>query len=190
MAKFRHIVAERITHVLDFVYKPFAAIVPAELFRYGVCGASNVVLDWVLYFLCYNFVVGHELVDLGILTLTPHVATLLIVYPITLATGFYLAKYVTFTRSDIDSRVQAVRYVMVSVANLLINYFGLKLFVEVFGVWPTIAKVGVTLIATAFSFFGQKYFTFVRRSVKPILGPENDDDEEDADYRYVDLFRF
>lgn len=181
-----------IIRLLDWIYKPIARFVPvpAELFRYAVCGGANVLLDWFLYFLVYNFVVGHDLVHVWFLTLTPHVATLFIVYPVTLATGFYLAKYVTFTHSNIQSHVQAVRYVMVSVANLMINYFGLKLFVEVFGMWPTVAKIGVTLLATAFSFFGQKYFTFVRQQIRPIIGPENDDDEEDMDYRYEDLFRF
>ena len=37
-----------------------------QLFRYAACGGGNLVLDWVLYFLIYNFVIGHELVYISL----------------------------------------------------------------------------------------------------------------------------
>ena len=72
-----------------------------QVVRYAICGGGNMVFDWVLYFLLYNFVVGHEIVKLSIinyqLSITPHIATLCIVFPITLLSGFALQKYITFT---------------------------------------------------------------------------------------------
>jgi putative flippase GtrA len=86
--------------------------------------------------------------------------TLLIVFPITLLTGFWLNKYVTFTQSSLRGYKQLWRYILIVAVNLLVNYFGLKLFVEVCGIYPTPSKMIITIITVAISFFGQKYFTF------------------------------
>lgn len=124
------------------------------------------VLDWVLYFLTYNFVVGHELVYLTIpfsadtLCLTPHIMALCIVFPITLLTGFWLNRHVTFTQSTLRGRRQLVRYIVIVIINLLINYFGLKLCVEIWSWYPTPSKMFITFITIIVSFFGQKYFSF------------------------------
>ena len=143
-------------------------MVPEEMFRYAACGGGNMVLDWLLYFLIYNFVIGHDLVYFQLSTinyqlcLTPHIATLCIVFPITLLTGFWLNKYVTFTQSTLHGARQLVRYVLIVAVNLLINYVGLKLCVEVLGWYPTPSKVVITLITVLVSFFGQKYYSFRR----------------------------
>ena len=55
-------IAQIITKIIDFFYVPFRKIMPEQVFRYGACGGGNMVLDWVLYFLIYNFVIVHELV--------------------------------------------------------------------------------------------------------------------------------
>ena len=161
--------AKILTKIIDFFYTPFRKIMPEQIFRYAACGGGNMVLDWVLYFLIYNFVIGHELVYLTLpfregtgvgLCLTPHIATLCIVFPITLLTGFLLQKYVTFTRSDLHGARQLFRYVTIVAINLAINYFGLKLCVEIWGWYPTPSKMFITVITVIISYFGQKYYSF------------------------------
>ena len=162
--------AEIITKIIDFVYYPFQKYIPKEIFRYGACGGGNMVLDWVLYFLTYNFIIGHELVSIHFSVfsfqytqvLTPHIASLCIVFPITLLTGFWLNKHVTFTQSTLHGARQLARYIMIVIVNLAINYFGLKLLVETFSWYPTPSKIAITLFTVIISFLGQKYFTFKR----------------------------
>jgi putative flippase GtrA len=164
--------AQIITKIVDFFYRPFRKYIPQQLFRYAACGGGNMVLDWVLYFILYNFVVGHDLVYIslpfssqwsvvsGQVCLTPHILTLLTVFPITLLTGFWLNKYVTFTQSSLRGYKQLWRYILIVAVNLLVNYLGLKLLVEVCGIYPTPSKMIVTIITVVISFFGQKYFSF------------------------------
>jgi len=160
--------AQIITKIIDFFYPPFRRIMSEQVFRYAACGGGNLVLDWVLYFLVYNFVIGHEIVNLQFTILnsqftqaiTPHIATLCIVFPITLLTGFWLQKNVTFTQSDLHSARQLFRYIVIVAVNLAINYFGLKLCVETLGWYPTPSKMCITLVTVAVSYFGQKYYTF------------------------------
>jgi len=162
-----------ITKIVDFFYRPFSRYIPLQLFRYAACGGGNMVLDWVLYFFIYNFVIGHDLVYISLpsiltsklllqnsICLTPHILTLLIVFPITLFTGFWLNKYVTFTQSSLCGYRQFFRYILIVLLNLLINYIGLKLLVEVYGIYPTPSKMIITIITVIISFFGQKYFSF------------------------------
>ena len=160
--------AQIITNIIDFFYQPFEKWMSRQLFRYAACGGGNMVLDWVLYFLIYNFVIGHELVNLSFTVgdwsfeqaITPHIATLCIVFPITLLTGFWLQKYVTFTQSNLHGVRQFFRYITIVAINLAVNYFGLKLCVEVWGWYPTPSKMVITIITVVVSYLGQKYYTF------------------------------
>ena len=158
-----------VTRIIDFFYRPFDKWISRQLFRYAACGGGNMALDLVLYFLIYNFVIGHDLVYLNLqifkssnlqICLTPHIATLCIVFPITLLTGFWLQKYVTFTQSDLHGARQLARYILIVMINLAINYFGLKLCVETFGWYPTPSKLVITVITVIISYLGQKYYTF------------------------------
>ena len=145
-----------------------------QLFRYAACGGGNLVLDWILYFLVYNFVIGHELINLQFTiynlqfaqAITPHIATLCIVFPITLLTGFWLQKYVTFTGSTLHGARQLVRYISIVAINLAINYFGLKLCVEGWGWYPTPSKMVITTMTVVISYFGNKYYSFRVKSFK------------------------
>ncbi len=167
MNKLAHI----LTKIIDFFYPPFRKVMSEQLFRYAACGGGNLVLDWILYFLVYNFVIGHEIVNLQFTiynlqfaqAITPHIASLCIVFPITLLTGFWLQKNVTFSSSNLHSARQLGRYVVIVMINLAINYFGLKLCVEALGWYPTPSKMVITLVTVAISYLGQKYFTFVKK---------------------------
>ena len=161
-------VVQIVSDGINLLYRPFRRYIPEQLFRYAVCGGGNMVFDWVLYFLIYNFIIGHEIVNLHFSifnfqfaqAITPHIATLCIVFPITLLTGFLLQKYVTFTQSNLHGARQLVRYITVVAVNLAINYFGLKMCVETFGWYPTPSKMVITLVTVIISFVCQKYFTF------------------------------
>ena len=162
-----------IRNMIDFFYSPFRKFVSKQFFRYGVSGAANMVFDWILYFILYNFVFKKQIVELGFIAISPHIAALLVTFPITLLTGFLLQKYVTFTASNLRARKQLMRYMAVVGINLMINYFGLKLLVEQFYFYPTISKMIVTVICTIFSYFSQKYFTFK-------IGREDSEQEKES----------
>ena len=160
MEQFFKYLGRNITCAIDFFYPPFQRWFSPQLFRYAATGVGNMFLDWVLYFFVYNFVLQHHMLHLRIVTLSSHIATLLIVFPITLLTGFLLAKYVTFTQSTLRGKTQLLRYVVVVSVNLFINYFGLKLFVDVCGIYPTPAKMIVTVFCVLFSYLSQKHYSF------------------------------
>ena len=149
-----------ISDVIDYFYPPFRRYFGLQFFRYGVSGAANIVFDWGLYSFIYNIILQKQMLNLGLVTLSSPIAALFITFPITLFTGFLLQKYVTFTESEMRGHKQLARYMVVVAINLFINYTGLKILNGVLGLWPLASKMIVTVVATFFSYFSQKKFTF------------------------------
>jgi putative flippase GtrA len=145
---------------IDFFYPPFSKYMTLQFFRYGVTGSANLVFDWVLYFLIYTYVLQHKMLELGFMTLSSHIATLGIKFPIVLFSGFLLQKYVTFSYSYLRGRIQLFRYLIVFLINLLISYVGLKVLVDGFGVYPTPSNMIISILTIFISYFSQKKYTF------------------------------
>ncbi|MBW8324172.1 MAG: GtrA family protein [Prolixibacteraceae bacterium] len=149
-----------IIQIIDYFHTPFRKIIPRETFRYGATGGFNTLLDIFLYFICYNYILDKKIIDIQIVSVSPHIAAFLIVFPITFFTGFILAKYITFTNSEIRGRVQLIRYMISVSGSIFLNYIFLKVLVEFGGLWPTLAKIITTVIVVIYSYFAQKFFTF------------------------------
>jgi len=154
-----------IIKLLDWFYKPFEEYLSRQTFRYAACGGANTMLDIVLYFVAYNFVFEKQMVNLGILTMSPHIAAFVFVFPITFTSGFVLSKYITFTESTLRGHIQLFRYVLTVLGSVVLNYMLLKFFVESLNWYPTISKIVTTGMVIVYSYVCQKYFTF-RMTIK------------------------
>lgn len=153
--------AKLITTVIDcFYWKPFRPLLPLQTFRYAACGGLNMVLDALWYFVIYHYIVAERFFDLGVVVLSPHIASMLVVFPITFFNGFWLNRNVAFKSSPLSGQTQLFRYALSIVGSILLTYAGLKLFVEVCGFWPTPSKVLTTILTVIYSFLAAKYFTF------------------------------
>lgn len=153
-------IRNRIIQFIDWSYKPFKNYIPPETFRYAATGGFNLVLDIFLYFLFYNFILNKQIVNLGFIAISPHIAAFLFVFPITFLSGFLLAKYITFTDSQIKGRVQLIRYALTVAGAIFLNYVLLKFLVEYLLIWPTIAKIITTVFVVTYSYLVQRYYTF------------------------------
>jgi putative flippase GtrA len=149
-----------IIRVIDTFYFLFAWLMPIKTYRYAVCGGSNLVFDISLYFFIYNFVIAKRFIDLGVVVLSPHIATLFIVFPITFLTGFLLQKYVTFQDSNLPGRVQFFRYFMVGLGSLLISYASMKLLVEILHFYPTPSRLITIIITVIYGYILQTNYSF------------------------------
>jgi putative flippase GtrA len=153
-------VKDYIHSLIDWFYRPFQKLIPIDTFRYAACGGANTGLDLFLYFLTYNFILKKQVLNLRIISISPHIAAFLFVFPITFTTGFLLAKYITFSQSELRGRIQLFRYGITVLVCIFLNYIFLKLFVEACGFYPTVSKLLTTVLVVIYSFFSQKYFTF------------------------------
>lgn len=151
---------KRIIAFIDFFYPLFSRFMPIQTFRYAACGGSNTLLDIFMYWVSFHFILHERPVHLSFLTISPYVMSFIMSFCVSFPTGFFLMRNVVFTESTLHGRVQLFRYFMLVVICLGLNYIFIKLFVEQFHIYPTVAKVLTTIIVVAFSYLTQKNFTF------------------------------
>ena len=153
--------SELITKAIDALYlKPLRRVVPQPLFRYLACGALTALLDAVWYYIIYHHLVCERVVEVGCIALSPHIAALCVVFPITFFTGFWLNRNVAFVANRCKTQRQLMRYGLSVIGSIALNYCCMKLFVESFGIWPTPAKLLTTIVSVGYSFLAAKYYTF------------------------------
>ena len=145
---------------IDFFYPPFRKLMPEQTFRYAACGGGNTVLGLMLFKILLVFVFKGENVELGFYVLKPHNAALFVSFCVNFVVGFILMKYVVFVDSNLKGRIQLFRYGLSFLLNLTLNYFMLKIFVEVFGWWPFLSQCLTTVIIVTISYLSQKHFSF------------------------------
>lgn len=151
--------------LVDWLYiTPFKRLVSRDIFAYGLCGGANMALDTLWYFVIYHYIVAERFIDLGVVVVSPHIASLIVVFPITFFTGFWLNRNVAFRATEYKIRGQLIRYALSVLGSIALNYLCMKLFVEHLYIWPTPSKMLTTAVSVVYSFLAAKYFTFRPRS--------------------------
>jgi putative flippase GtrA len=144
-----------------------------QMYRYAACGGGNTAFNIFLYFISYNFILNKEILDLGFIAFKPHIAAFLMAFVVTFPIGFYLSMYVVFHGSYLRRRIQLLRYFMVAMVCIILNYVLLKVFVEQFGWYPTPSLVVTAGIVILFSYLSQRHFSFrssqTKRSQKTVV---------------------
>jgi len=131
-----------------------------QTFRYAACGGVNTLTGLSVFYVAFKFILREKNLDLQFYVLEPYSAALFISFLISFPVGFFLMKYVVFPDSKTKGRIQIFRYLIAYIVNLILNYFLLRLFVEVLHIYPTIAQLITTAILIVFSYVFQRYFTF------------------------------
>ena len=150
-----------ITSLLVWLHNRFFyKFMPLQTFKYAACGGSNTALDITLFAFTYNFILQKKVIDLKLLSMSPHIAAFFIVFPITFSTGFLLSKYITFNESPLKGRIQLFRYGVTVCVCIVLNYIFLKIFVDGLGLYPTPSKILTSGIVVIYSYFSQKHYTF------------------------------
>jgi len=131
-----------------------------QTFRYAASGGANTLLGLSIYYISYRFILNEEMLDLGFYAFKSHIAALFMAFCVSFPVGFFLMKYVVFSDSKMKGRIQLFRYFMVYLFNLALNYIILKIFVEIFHMYPVFAQIITTVIIILFSYLAQRHFTF------------------------------
>jgi putative flippase GtrA len=162
MRSIHNTIRKIILAIVDFFYPLFKKIMPIQTFRYAVCGGANTVLGIVLYFIAFHYIFTDNTVQLtDKIALKRHIAAdYLFAFWVAFPIGFYLNRYVVFQESNLKKRVQLFRYFVVLCGSIAINYFCLKLFVEIFHIHGPTAKVITSVVVIAFSYISQRNYSF------------------------------
>ena len=110
MLKLHDFISKVILEIIDWFYPIFKKMMPLKTFRYAACGGANTVLDISLFFLAYNYILDRQIIDLGFISISPHIASFIISFCITFPIGFYLSRYVVFQETTVTKRKQLMKY--------------------------------------------------------------------------------
>ena len=156
--KIRHF----IVGIIDFFHKPFTRFIPTQTFRYLVCGGTNTLMGMVCFSVIYNFVLhGHDITILTALPITARVATLFMTFCVNVPFGFVLSSYIVFPESQINTKVQFVRYTGAAISFIVIAYLLTKFFAFAIPlVRADIANIFVSMITAVLSYLSQRFYTF------------------------------
>lgn len=160
MRRHLHTARDFVLPIVDFFYPPFRSIVNLQTFRYAACGGFNTFVGLAVFYIAFKFILKEENLDLSFYVLEPYSAALFLSFFISFPVGFFFMKYVVFSDSKLKGRIQIFRYLLAYIINLILNYFILRLFVELLHIYPTIAQVITTAILIVISYVFQRYFTF------------------------------
>jgi len=160
MRQVHHKVRSFVINFIDFFYPLFKKFMTLQMFRYAACGGGNFVLNVLIYFISYNYILDKQVLDLGFIAFTPHIAAFFIAFCFTFPIGFYLSMFVVFQGSYLKRRIQLVRYLLVVIACVILNYILLKFFVEQLGFYPTPSLITTAGVVILFSYLSQRHFSF------------------------------
>lgn len=162
MKKAHNKVRKFIFSILDIFYPLFKRFMPLQTYHYAACGGANTLFNIFLYHIFYNYVLHRQVLDLTFIAFKPHIAAFIMAFFITFPIGFYLSMYVVFQGSFLRRRIQLVRYFIVAMICVLLNYVLLKFFIEVCGWYnhPTLSLALTAVFVIAFSYISQRHFSF------------------------------
>lgn len=131
-----------------------------QTFRYAASGGGNTLLGLAVYYVSFKFIFAEKVFHFGIYAFKGHIAALIVSFCVTFPVGFFMAKYVVFSDSNMKGRIQLFRYLMVCLFNLALNYLLLKILVEKFNIYPVFAQVLTICIVVLFSYVAQRNYSF------------------------------
>jgi putative flippase GtrA len=132
-----------------------------KLVRYGMAAAIATCVDVCVYFIAFNYLFKKQDFHLAdFLVVGAPTVSLILSYSCGLITNFTITKYFVFTESDLRGHHQLMRYVMVAVLILFLNYGFMSFLIKTLEWYPTIARATSAITIGFISFAIHKVFSF------------------------------
>ncbi|HTN18767.1 MAG TPA: GtrA family protein [Chitinophagaceae bacterium] len=119
------------------------------------------MLNIFIYWFSFNILLRKQdipLPDMG--PIAAPIASYIISSAVTIPIGFLLSKYVVFQESNLRGRIQLFRYIALTATCFVLNYWLLKLLINVLHIFPTPSQTITIIVLAVFSYVVQRFFTF------------------------------
>lgn len=142
-----------------------------KVVRYFFTAITATVVDVSVYFLAYNYVIQKRDMHLDLLTITAPTLSLGISFCFGITTNFTLTKLFVFKESDLRTRYQFIRYIMVALAMLVLNYVLMSILIRQIGWYPTPSRAFAAISIGVLSFTLHKLYSFRVSNTEEIEEP-------------------
>lgn len=131
-----------------------------KVIRFFLSAGIATFVDVIIYFMTINYFISGDRVQFGRYSASDHNFALCISYSCGVIVNFLLTKYAVFSDSELGGTKQFRRFSLIAFLGFFANYGMLRLFVEVFGFYPTPSRMASALSLGVASYYVHKLFTF------------------------------
>ncbi|MBL0343523.1 MAG: GtrA family protein [Bacteroidetes bacterium] len=136
-------------------------ILDNKIIRYFFSAGTATAVDISVYFVAFNFIYQKQDIHIFKFTvLSAPTASLILSYTCGLITNFLITKYLVFKESDLRGIHQLLRYILVALFILILNYFFMSFLIKTLDWFPTLARIVSALSIGILSFVIHKFYSF------------------------------
>ena len=153
-----------ISNSIDILPGPLPKLLRNRAFRYLITAGIATVVDVVLFFMISNYILHGQDFIVPVfgknILVRCHTASILPSFSFGLLTNFTLTKVFVFQTSDLRTRVQFFRFIVVAMVTFLANYGFMNILVSGLEFNATISRLVSAITVGVMSFVIHKAFSF------------------------------
>ena len=149
-----------VSKIISILPLPLQKLVKSKAFGYLIAAGTATIIDVLVYYLVLNKLLHKNDLVVGSIVLGAPGVSLATSYSCGLITNFTITKLFVFTDSDLRTRHQFFRFVIVAIAVLFANYGFMKFLIDALGLYPTLSRAISALSIGVLSFMIHKAFSF------------------------------
>lgn len=131
-----------------------------EVFRFVLSAGAGFLVDVSAFYLFYHNLLAQRTYLIGNYTFRNSTISLAISFVLGVMVNFVITRYMVFTQSKSSAYKQFFRFAGVAFVGFFANLGVIKILIQVFGIYPPIARIGAALSLFFASFFIHKVFSF------------------------------
>ena len=136
-------------------------LLKSKVLRYFFSAGTATCVDVGVYFISFNYLFRKVDMDLaGLFVLSAPTASLILSYSAGLLTNFTITRLIVFNESELKTRTQFFRFVLVAILVLGMNWVLMRWLIRGLEWFPTVARAFSALSIGVFSFMIHKSFSF------------------------------
>ncbi|WP_295711727.1 GtrA family protein [Mucilaginibacter sp.] len=131
-----------------------------QVFRFVLSAGVGFLVDISAFYLFYHNLLVRHTYPIGSITVRNSTLSLAISFALGVIVNFLVTRYLVFTESKLSAYKQFFRFASVACIGFFANLFVIKVLIQVFGIYPPLARIGAALSLFFASFFIHKVFSF------------------------------
>lgn len=140
--------------------KQVSKVLDNQMFRFVLSAGPGFIVDSSAYYLLYHNLLSKSIYLIGSYTVRNSSLAFAISYAMGVVINFTITRALVFNESKSSFYKQFFRFAGVAFVGFFANLGVIKILIQVFGIYPPIARIGASLSLFFASFFIHKAFSF------------------------------
>ncbi len=131
-----------------------------QVFRFVLSAGAGFLVDISAFYLFYHNLLAKHTYVIGSFTFRNSTLSLAISFILGVIVNFIITRLLVFSESKSSAYKQFFRFIAVACVGFFANLALIKVLIQVFGIYPPVARIGAALSLFFASYFIHKVFSF------------------------------